>query len=74
MIFTVYTVYTVYIVGQNEIVYFFSLQCLRYIQQRDDLSKQLNDINVPFQINCIIYGSPDFSFNLVVFFSCVLFY
>lgn len=50
----------------------FSLQCLRYIQQTDDLSKQLNDINVTFQINCILYGSPDFSYNFIFFLCFVL--
>lgn len=46
----------------------FSLQCLRYIQQTDDLSKQLNDINVTFQINCILYGSPVFSLYFFLLF------
>lgn len=72
MTFTVYIVYTVYTVGLKEIVYFFFLQCLRYIQQRDNLSKQLNDINVPFQMNCILYGSPDFSYNFIIFLWSVL--
>lgn len=66
-----YSLYCLYCGSEGNCVFFF-LQCLRYIQQRDNLSKQLNDINVPFQMNCILYGSPDFSYNFI--FSCDLFY
>ena len=46
-----------------ENVHYF-LECPKYTQQRDILSQQFCDIGVPFQINFILNGSWEYSYNL----------